>query len=114
MGTGTRCGLVIRAPSLGNGVIARIRQPETALELISASGGSLTGIADDLTVTFTQGQTYKLALEAIGSTVKLFLDGVEFFSETVTAHATATRHGFTSFGSSLDERYKNFLVRDRS
>lgn len=111
MGTGTRCGFIVRGVNNGNMIVVRVRDVESLIEITDWTGGVVSTIGTSQALTSTPGQTYTFRIRAEGTRVTVWRDGVRVVDEAnVTAHQTGTRCGFTSFGSSLDERYDNFRV----
>ena len=110
-GTGTRCGLILRGQSNGNMLTLRFRMPESLIELISSTAGVIAVVGTAQALTYVAGQTYHFRVRADGQTISVYRDGVQVLLETaVTNFQTQTRQGFTSFGSTLDERYDRFIV----
>jgi hypothetical protein len=79
------------------------------MELISWPGPSTIGT--NHAINWSQGDVKRLAVLAVGDSIKCYVNGVEVIDETTTTYQTNTRHGITSYGSSNDETYDNFSVR---
>jgi hypothetical protein len=107
--TGRRGGLMMRSVSDGNTLSFRYRGPESAIEIVTWTAGT---VATDVSgsFTFTTGQTYRLKAVCKGSTITCFIDGVQVLQGTVTAHAAGTGFGVTTYGSTSNDEFDNCVI----
>lgn len=93
-GTGDGCGVYCRASTGTNPsyYIAYLPEASNNVQLYKNTGGaSFTQLGSNVAVTVSLPQT--LRVQAIGTTIKVFWDGVEKISVTDSAITTGTRTG---------------------
>lgn len=111
--TGARSGILFRSVSDGNTLSFRVRPADSAIDIITWTAGAIAKTDATGSFTFTNGQDYDLRVRCVGGTIIAYIDGNEVLvASAVSAHAAGTRHGITSYGSSLTERYDNFTIFD--
>ena len=108
--TGARSGVLMRSVSDGNTLSFRVRPADNAIDLITWTAGTIASTDATAAFTFVNGQDYTLRVRCVANTIVAYIDGNQVLQATVTAHAAGTRHGITSYGSTLTERYNNFNI----
>ena len=89
----------------------------TELVLAKMVAGTITSLGSDVTNLMTNGNTYRLKLECIGTAIKVYVNGVEKISVTDSSITAAGRAGLRSSGASdkgTGKHIDNFLAYDTS
>lgn len=87
----------------------------TELVLAKMINGAITTLGTDVTNLMTNGNTYRLKLEAIGTSIKVYVNGLQKISVTDSDITNANRVGLRSSGASdrgTGKHIDNFLAYD--
>lgn len=84
--------VAVRVASSGNYIGARISSGQ--LQLVKCVSGTLTQVGTNVAV--SQADTTTLALEAVGTSIKVYRNDALLITETITEHSTATKCGFVA------------------
>jgi hypothetical protein len=105
-------GLVLRFQSSGSYYLMAVRDDSyyghANVEIYRASGGSFTRIAGPVDLTWTRGVKKTARFEAVGSSLKAYLDGVLVLSATDATYASGgvgVRHDNTHVQPGITTRY---------
>ena len=89
----------------------RVRISSSGMALFYVNGATVTQLGDAYTFTPTTGQSYNIAVTAIGDDLEVFLDGVSRITATDASYSDVTSHGlYISSGTGLTTEFDNFTV----
>lgn len=98
-------GVLFRTVSQSDFLLARLSV--NTVQLYRRQAGVWTLLAD-AAMTLTNGQTYAFRVVASGSTINVYVDGVNRVTATESFQSTVTKHGM--FGGNSVSRWDNFRV----